>query len=276
MAYDLGVNFRGTAGYVTDDVNETYCLAADTYPTTRGGATFGWDVSVQATDRSAAVDRRLAGIAFDTGALRTFRLDLPSLGGAVVHLAIGDHGGGGLGDETVEVKDNTTSLFTIGPHDMANWGVGAPNERFYDATDVMRYPCSGWASDELGAFDVFATTALKVEVATTGTWVLAHVRVVQIGVGISPSCLIPAYREIVFDPDTGLVTAGFVMHIYLSNGTRVPEPNPDSASVTFDSTQAWSVTKAAILAAVIARADEFGISLDADNVIVHLPTIERG
>lgn len=93
---------------------------------------------------------------------------------------------------------------------------------------------------------------------------------------LSPSCLVPAYREVKFDPATGLVTVGFLMQVFTYDGSGLPAKNPDSASLSFDSAQPWATTQAAIIATVQARALEFGISLRAQHVIMHLPPIERG
>ncbi|HLM66577.1 MAG TPA: hypothetical protein VK358_03575, partial [Longimicrobium sp.] len=62
MAWNIGINFRATAGYVADGPGETYSVA-DAYPVTRGGATFGWTVLPSSgRDRDSSQDRRLAGI----------------------------------------------------------------------------------------------------------------------------------------------------------------------------------------------------------------------
>lgn len=93
---------------------------------------------------------------------------------------------------------------------------------------------------------------------------------------LPPFCLVSNYREIRFDPATGLVSAGFLIELYVSDGTRLPLDNPDSASVLFDSAQAWSVTRAQIIDTIVARALEFGVSLNPHNIIFRLPEIERG
>lgn len=93
---------------------------------------------------------------------------------------------------------------------------------------------------------------------------------------LSPSCLVPAYREIVFDPRTGLVSIGFELQVFLYDGTDRPADNPDSGSVIFESSQPWAVTHDAIIDAVIARCAEFDIDISPTNVIVHLSPIERG
>jgi hypothetical protein len=109
-----GIDFRGTAGYVTDPVNCTYCVG-DAYPVTRGGATFGWTTGPGGgqVDRLNTNDARLAGINY-TGALAgIFRFDLPSTGQYDINLAMGDAGANSnYGD--VQLKDNTTAFYSSG------------------------------------------------------------------------------------------------------------------------------------------------------------------
>src|SRR5678816_4027126 len=97
---DMGFNFRATSGFVTDGAEQTYVLTADTYPTTRGGFTFGWVIlndSPTAVDRDSGIDVRLAGINYLPGyggvgilSQSYFRVDLPTTGSYTIHLALGD------------------------------------------------------------------------------------------------------------------------------------------------------------------------------------------
>jgi hypothetical protein len=69
-AFDKGLNFRAASDFVTDGAGETYVLAGDHYPVTRGGVTFGWVLdsqTVQAVNRNSGYDRRLAGINYMAG-----------------------------------------------------------------------------------------------------------------------------------------------------------------------------------------------------------------
>ncbi len=82
MPFDAGINFRSTAGFVTDGTNETHCTSADFYPTVRGSFTFGWVAGVghvDNRDRNAGIDRRLAGINFDSATQTDYlRVDFPA------------------------------------------------------------------------------------------------------------------------------------------------------------------------------------------------------
>ena len=90
----IALNFRATASYVTDGPLETYVLA-DSYPTTRGGYTFGYTgwLPQSQTDRSTSIDRRLAGrhnISTKQSAVeRIFRIDVDP-GIYAITLAAGD------------------------------------------------------------------------------------------------------------------------------------------------------------------------------------------
>lgn len=95
----FGISYRATAAYVADPVGVTYCLEEDTYPTTRGGITFGrlspTDSARPSRDRSLIPDVRLAGMfqrsnATDIPGLQ--RIDLPEGPGTYsIRLAGGDY-----------------------------------------------------------------------------------------------------------------------------------------------------------------------------------------
>lgn len=167
--FDIGINFRDTAGYVSDGSNETYC-AADSYPTTRGGVTFGWLSAVSAADRNSGLDRRLAGINFNGAGPDEFQLDLPGSGLLEVHLALGDAAAAHV-DNKVEVFDNTTSKFAIGPHTTNG------TDTVYDADDVER-TAAAWPSAEVGRQVTFESTTLKLRCTADANWTMMHLRVV--------------------------------------------------------------------------------------------------
>lgn len=173
-AWDKGFNFRGTSGYVSDGATETYVLA-EGYPTTRNSVTFGFTSgvgSLQPVDRSAANDRRLAGINYDNTA-RVFQIDLPSAGTYTVHLALGDQAGGGNASCTVVVKDTATTLATV------NFDASVANQ-FTDATGAALTNVT-WPAGEVGASLTFATTTLNLALSSAGYWTIAHVFVSQGG-----------------------------------------------------------------------------------------------
>ncbi len=116
----IGINFRASAGFVTDGPGQTYCLGTDAYPTPRGGYVFGWEtpVLVDARDRNSGVDPRLAGMVYrpNGGGVSTFRLDVsPDM--YRFGLATGDGYGGNIQDNYLDIKDNTNtpSLITFDP-----------------------------------------------------------------------------------------------------------------------------------------------------------------
>lgn len=173
--WQIGINFRQTSGYVTDGTNETYCVG-DAYSTSRGdcgggvAAVFGWESGFSAgntRDRNAVVDRRLAGINFDTTTVNAvFRLDLPSAGTYEIRLALGDASTslykGGL------VKDDTTTVITI-----ANGSSGSAAE-YYDASDTLRTYLT-WPGSNSAQSVNFSSTILRYAMgATASTNVIAH------------------------------------------------------------------------------------------------------
>ncbi len=172
MGFDIGINFRGTSGFVADGANETYCLA-DAYPTTRGGFTFGWLSSVSAANRSAAVDHRLAGINFNGAGPDTFQLDLPSAGSTSIYLGLGDASASHTNVSAV-FKDNASTMFTVGPVFVD--GITA----VWDATGTS-YTMANWPASESPMAVVMTTTTLKITFTADANWTVAHIRVVGAG-----------------------------------------------------------------------------------------------
>ncbi len=170
MAYDYGFDFRASSGFVTDPANTTYVLRTDGYPTTRGGSTFGWSVGApNDVDRSAAVDPRLAGVNFDD-ATATFRIDLGAAGAATISLAFGDQGASHINPNQITFKDDTATLFSIGPH-------AQTADKFWDAADV-EYTSAAWPGSQAGSAQTFSSTILNALLGTPGeNWTLAHIRV---------------------------------------------------------------------------------------------------
>lgn len=171
---DLGINFRATAGYVTDGTNETYCLHTDFYPVTRGGFTFGWEAAggeVDSRDRSTGVDRRLAGLnkSLSTTA-PDFRLDLDATGDKIVHAAFGDQGF--AVPVGWDLKDTTTTFQT-------NSGSTSAGNRWDDAGGTERTNTT-WPTDEVGVARTFTTTIFRMTPTTAASEQnVAHVRIVD-------------------------------------------------------------------------------------------------
>lgn len=174
MSFDVGFNFRGSSGYVTDGAGETYVIDSDDYPTTRGGATFGeedeWLLNL---DRDSGLDRRLAGMKAESAANSArFRVDLPATGDYDIHLAIGDPASGQNCD--LATKDGTTTLDT---YTVTTSGAA----HFFDATGVQRTSSADWVSNEAKVTRTFATTIFRVQVnGAANTSSIAHARLVQV------------------------------------------------------------------------------------------------
>lgn len=186
---DIGINFRSTAGYVTDGANETYCIG-DTYPTSRGGFSFGWTAALSdgKRDRSTSVDRRLAGInkaANSATGRRIFRIELPFAGPYEIHLALGDVGSDQLYQYAV-LKDGAATIATL---DQSS-GTRALTTAFYDAAANLRTKTS-WPTDEVKINHTFSSTTFYLEIGTpttqTGDSTIAHVRLVSTEGSSSPS-----------------------------------------------------------------------------------------
>lgn len=95
MALPQGINFRNTAGFVTDGTNEDYHIPSrGAYPwTTAQGNNVGYENGVNLTgrDRNAGNDRRIAGTGWvEDVSERPFRIDLPSAGNYRVGCAGGE------------------------------------------------------------------------------------------------------------------------------------------------------------------------------------------
>lgn len=171
MSIDWGFDFRGTDAFVTDPTNCVSALGTDTYPTTKGGRTFGWNSSTSSIDRDSGVDARLAGINYvSPGGQQTWQLDFTS-DAYDIRLANGDTGGS-QGQQYVEILDDTTSLFTLND-------VSVSQDTYFDATDVNRSEAD-WPSLNAANSQTFATTTLKLKLGsglTLGFSVLAHLHI---------------------------------------------------------------------------------------------------
>jgi len=169
-ALDVGINFRATSGYVTDGAGETYCLAADTYPTTRSGVTFGWSTAAAAIDRNAGVDRRFAGIGYLSASADYFQVDLPATGDYDIYFAAGDYSSSNAAKWSL--RDNATSF-------ASTTGFTSAADRFKDATDT-EYSSAAWPGSNTKATRTFASTTFKAVTTSNDANVLAHLRIVQL------------------------------------------------------------------------------------------------
>lgn len=179
-----GVSFRAAGDFVTDPTNVSSMLGASSsggnanYPhITAQGLTVGWEQVTQfMTNRSAAVDARLAGIAgVNDGSQANFRIDLPGAGAYQLDLAIGD--ATVAQTHTVELFDTSSSLGTIVS------GAATTSGQFYDATGTLRTSAANWVSGHQQVTENFSTTILRLKcgaAAGAHTTTLAHVSITQL------------------------------------------------------------------------------------------------
>ena len=112
-----GFDFRNTVTFINDPPGDTYVLPTTAYPTKGSGVTYGWTNTslLQARDRNAQLDPRLAGINFaNNGSPATFYVDLPSPGTYSLSLAMGDAGYAQCYTQCqVQFLDGNTVLATV-------------------------------------------------------------------------------------------------------------------------------------------------------------------
>lgn len=158
------INFRETAGYVTDGADSTYCIGETSR--TALGLTFGFASDISSGTGTNNVRNRttgspnnpeLSGMAFkgnSPGSHQTFTVTLPSTGAWRIRAAFGDAGNA----QTIHVlmKDNTTTFATISNK------ATAVNE-FVDATGVVR-TASAWSGSNAYVDQTFASTTFNIEI----------------------------------------------------------------------------------------------------------------
>lgn len=150
MAFDMGFNFRNTAGFVTDQAYAVPVLKElypNTYTNLNGDSVnAGWDnITVNGIDRNAANDPRLAGVNYATDSMqsRPFRVDLnsgsaPGAGSWSVDIALGDEGD--THTQSSAIDDDTTELIYLTP---GGGTVTAPGQ-FVDATTAVVTASATW------------------------------------------------------------------------------------------------------------------------------------
>lgn len=163
----FGVDFRTTAGFVTDPTDYTYCLG-ESYPVTRGGITFGWGgnsggiLLVDKRDRNNGIDPRLAGINFVVGSgvgggsLSYFQLD--KTGAATVRLACGDADNA----QTVDfaIADSAGNKFT-------GSGATSAGGEFWDASGVIRTTPADWVTNNAASAQYTFADYLRYNITDT-------------------------------------------------------------------------------------------------------------
>jgi len=162
---EIGINFRDTAGYISDGSNQTYIAcssgAGEAYPVTRGGATFGYTAGTwgdQCRNRDSAVDPRFAGVhgvSNNGSSAATVRLDLPEAGTYNVCVAAGDRYNA-RNYHRIEILDNSTSKHTA----TLSGSPATAEDSFMDATGVSRTRAN-WPSQNECVEIEFASTILN-------------------------------------------------------------------------------------------------------------------
>src|SRR5271165_4758869 len=251
--WQQGFDFRNAASFVTDPPGDTYVLSTTAYPTTVNGVTFGWMKTspVQARDRNAKLDPRLAGINFvSNGSPATLYVDLPSAGTYNLSLAMGDAGYEQCYTECqVQFLDGSTVLATV---------TGGPTKAgyFYDATG-KNWSAAAWPNSNLSQQVTLTGTRLTVVVGTnkaTGDYTpIAFLGVAQVSgtpnftLSASPASLSVQQGNQGTSTITTTVSGGFNSAISLSasgtpSGTTVSfNPNPIPAPGSGNSTMTITV-----------------------------------
>ncbi|MHA2642886.1 MAG: hypothetical protein V2G41_09590 [bacterium JZ-2024 1] len=182
-----GFNFRATAAFVGDGANEVYVLG-DVYPTSRGGATFGWTTSIggNTRDRSSSVDRRLAGVNFSDDAVsQNFRVDLPAPGKYRIRVALGDASFAYNNSQVIEIFDSGVSKLRIPATGKQSTAAGS----FMDAVGTV-LTAANWPPQNQYVEIVFSTTQANFLIgpaAPSNSTTLAHIGLEQVN---NPSSVI--------------------------------------------------------------------------------------
>src|SRR5271165_2259208 len=248
QSFQQGFDFRNTANFVTDPPGSTYVLPTTAYPTTVNGVTFGWAKTslVQARDRNAKLDPRLAGINYATnGSPATFYVDLPSPGTYNVSLALGDAGNQQCWVQCqVQFLDGSMVLATV-------TGGFIAAQYFYDA-EGNKWSAAAWPTGNLSQQVTLTGTRLTVVIGTNkasgDVTPIAYLGVAEVSsapnftISASPASLSVAQGNQGTSTITTAISGGFNSPISLSasgvpSGTTVsfnpnPIPAPGSGSST--------------------------------------------
>jgi uncharacterized membrane protein len=250
--WQQGFNFRATASYVNDPAQTTHVLANTSYPTTVGGATFGWlnTYFVQARDRSKQVDPRLAGINYATnGSPASFIVNVPAPGSYNLSLAMGDDGYTQCSVQCrVQFLDGSTVLGTV---------TGSPTlGYFYDAAGHA-WSAASWPASNRTIPVTMAGTQLLVVVGTNNrsgdVTPISYLGVAQSSGGGSPNFTLSASPTSLSlaqgtqgsSTITTTISGGFSSSVALSasgtptgtttsfNPSTIPAPGSGNSTMTF-------------------------------------------
>jgi hypothetical protein len=185
MPFDMGFDFRGTSGLVTDPAYGVFVDVAHAFPHTFTNANgysinAGWTVQPGADDVSASNDPRIAG-EHRSSVTATFQWDLgsgsaPGAGPYTIDLAAGSGAIGHTQDS--KLFDNTTLLI-----DLTNGGAGIPTAtgHYLDATVTDIAATTTWTGTPVQK--TFATTTGKFTLAVDNPGIssdLAHLRLTPV------------------------------------------------------------------------------------------------
>ncbi len=248
--WQQGFDFRNTSTFVTDPTGDTYVLSSTAYPTKGNGVTYGWlkKSLVQARNRNAKLDPRLAGINFATnGSPATFYVDLPSAGTYNLSLAMGDAGYQACWVQCqIQFLDGGTVLATV---TKGSTKLGY----FYDAKG-NNWSAAAWPGSNVSQQVTLAGTRLTVIVGTSqasgDSTPIAFLGIAQVSgspnfaISASPSSLTVAQGNQGTSTIATTISGGFNSSITLSasgvpsgttvsfNPKTIPAPGAGSSTMT--------------------------------------------
>lgn len=226
MAFPQGINFRATAGFVTDTGDSTYEIGTTAnYPrTTPQGNVVGWEQAITGTRDRVLLDARLAGVHYLTSSTASYRIDLPTAGVYDVFLAAGDAANPSYCK--LELFDNATSKGVL----VNRGAVQIPLGAFVDATGVERADYPAWVANNLPVRVTFASTIARFRLDASGgnPAFIAHLRMVPVAGGggdaSAPGATLTATSSIAGGAATTNSVGTLTTHIVWNN-TRTPMAN---------------------------------------------------
>lgn len=197
----LGINFRATAGYVTNPTGTGLApLTAgqsSAYPAslTIGSTTITCGVTAGTPgerDRDSGVDARLAGVWNDAdgGAnVRVFRIDVPSSGVYRLRGAWGDAANSATIKASIVDSNGSTVLATVAA------GTSISTGQFIDASGVTRTSAADWVTNNAPIEVTVSGTSLFLNWGDASAQInsaISHFWIQQV---VSPSAATPAFAR---------------------------------------------------------------------------------
>lgn len=195
MALPQGIDFRASAGYVTDPANCDYSIVSrGDYPwTTAQGNNVGWEIntstSLQDRNRNSSNDARIAGINYTTTGSNSdaFRIDLPSAGNYKIGAGFGDASyAQAVGWDLYDTNSNIGTLST---------GSTSGANQFNDATDT-EYSAAAWPGSQTLVSKTFSTTICRFK--QTADSFIAHAYVESAAGQLAPVFLSPSRSSLIW------------------------------------------------------------------------------